>query len=231
MWPFIREKRRPEAGPSAATPRRPMRFAALVAEMGDFREFAENDVAIKFWVPEPLAEALEDLRERDGVSMSQLIRQYLIVHCYGLYAIRLMLEADPHLFKDREVDSEIRFSRATPPDNKKRVDTYFVPELGKNVAPFKLWIPKRLRDDLQILADHVGLKLSQYLREIIISRLLGHGTLPLRPEMLRASPTPAADDWAEDRDVPWREVTAEEYRNSPEGKIHTEWVDLGEEEK
>lgn len=232
MWPFIREKRRPEVVPSAGTPRRrPMRFEALVAEMGDFREFTQNDVAVKFWVPEPVAEALEDLRERDGVSMSQLIRQYLIVHCYGLYAIRLMLEANPHLFKDREVDSEIRFSRAAQPDNKKRVDTYFVPELGKNVAPFKLWIPKRLRDDLQILANHVGLKLSQYLREIIISRLLGHGTLPLRPEMLKAAPTPAADDWAEDRDFPWREVTAEEYRNSPEGKIYTEWVDLGEEEK
>lgn len=48
----------------------------------------------------------------------------------------------------------------------------------------KLWLPKRLRDDLQVLADHTGIRLSQYVREIVISRLLGHGTLPKRPEML-----------------------------------------------
>jgi len=226
MWPFIREKRRTEVIPSAGAPsRRPLRFAALVADMGDFSAFAENDTAVKFWVPEPVADALEELRERDSMSMSQLLRQYLMVHCYGLYAIRLMLEANPHLFKDREVDSEIRFSRAAPPPGKKRMDTYFVPELGENVAPIKLWIPQRLRDDLQILADHLELKLSQYLREIVISRLLGHGTLPLRPEMLKAAPTPAADDWAEDQDIPWREVAVEEYLKAWERKIHTEWVD------
>lgn len=236
MWPFLREKRRhqvmPDSGilpedvesPVQQPRRRPLRFAALVADMGDFSEFTGNDVAVKFWLPEAVAEALEELRERDGVSMSQLLRQYLIVHCYGLYAIRLMLEANPRLFKDREVDSEIRFSRAPAPVGKKRVDTYFVPELGKNVAPFKLWIPKRLRDDLQILADHVDLKLSQYLREIVISRLLGHGTLPMRPEMLKASPT-AADDWADDREVPWREVSAVEFQQAREGRIESEWVD------
>ena len=42
---------------------------------------------------------------------------------------------------------------------------------------------ERARDDLQILADHVELTLCNYLREIIISRLLGHGTLPMRPAM------------------------------------------------
>ena len=224
MWPFFREKRRPETVPSADAPRRrPLRFAALLADMGDLSDLAENDTAVKFWLPEAVVEALEELRERDGISMSHMLRQYLIAHCYGLYAVRVMLEANPRLYKGREADSEVRFSRA-PPEGQKRVDTYFVPELGKNVAPFKLWIPRRLRDDLQLLADHVGLKLSQYLREIVISRLLGHGTLPMRPEMLQASPT-AADDWAEDREVPWREVTEEEFKQAREGRVESEWLD------
>ena len=237
MWPFLREKRRPQVipasgiapdaieSPVAQPRRRPLRFAALVADMGDFSAFAENDVAVKFWVPDAVAEALDDLRERDRQSMSQLLRQYLIVHGYGLYAMRLMLEANPYLFKEREVDSEIRFSRSPAPPGKKRVDTYFVPELGKNVAPFKLWIPKRLRDDLQILADHVDLKLSQYLREIVISRLLGHGTLPLRPAMLQAEPTPAAETWENGGDSPWREVTRDEFQQAREGRIESDWVD------
>ena len=242
MWPFLREKRRPQVipasgiapnaveSPAAQPRRRPLRFADLVADMGDFSAFAENDVAVKFWVPEAVAEALDDLRERDRHSMSQLLRQYLIVHCYGLYAMRLMLEANPHLFKDREVDSEIRFARAPPP-GKKREDTYFVPELGKNVAPIKLWLPQRLRDDLQLLADHVELPLSQYLREIVIARLLGHGTLPLRPAMLQAEPTPAAEAWETGGDSPWREVTEEEYTHAHEGRIESAWADDPDPEK
>ncbi|MFM8443366.1 MAG: hypothetical protein ACKN9W_08495, partial [Methylococcus sp.] len=68
MWPFLRQKRRPQVIPSSgiapdevespvAQPRRlPLRFAALVADMGDFSDFAENDVAVKFWVPDAVAE-------------------------------------------------------------------------------------------------------------------------------------------------------------------------------
>lgn len=232
MWPYLNEKRRSEAHPDADSPRRrPLRFAALVADIGDLTEFSENDVAVKFWVPEAVAEALDELRERERQPMSQLLRQYLIVHCYGIYGIRVMLEAEPLLFRDREVDSEIRFSRAFPPEGKKRVNTYFVPELGKNVAPIKLWIPQRLRDDLRILADHVELTLSQYLREIVISRLLGHGTLPLRPAMLKAAPTPAAEAWENDRDIPWREVTREEFEQAREGEIRWDWVDDPDPEK
>lgn len=71
----------------------------------------------------------------------------------------------------------------------------------------------------QALADHVGIKRSQYIREIVISRLLGHGTLP----MLRAEPLPAIEDWCEDREVPMRQVGEEEYFRSRHGEIR--WTD------
>lgn len=89
MWPFIRAKRQSTEEQGTANPeRRPLRFAALVANMGDFRALSDNDTAVKFWVPAAVAQALDEWRERDGFSMSQLLRQYLIVHGYGLYAIR-----------------------------------------------------------------------------------------------------------------------------------------------
>lgn len=99
------------------------------------------------------------------------------------------------------------------------------------MAPIKLWMPQRLRDDLQSLADHVGLKLSQYLREIVIARLLGHGTLPMRPEMLQASPGPATDDWVEDREIPWRVVSRDDYQTAREGKIEVDWEEGAAEEE
>jgi hypothetical protein len=193
--------------------------------MGDCSDLGVHDAALKFWLPEAAKAALEELAGRYGESMSELLRQFFAVHCYGLYAVHLMTERSPKLFKDHY----ILYARRAPDDSahegKIRIDTYWVPELGKNVAPIKLWVATRMRGDLQQLAEHVGIKLSQYLREIVISRLLGHGTLPGRPAMFEAMPVPAADDWCEDREVPWREVAEDEYRRNEDRRRDTTWVD------
>jgi len=68
-------------------------------------------------------------------------------------------------------------------------------------------------------------KLSQYVREIVISRLLGHGALPKRPQMLDAAPLPSVEDWCEGREVPMRRVTWEECWAHPEGERRKEWID------
>ncbi|WP_323003869.1 hypothetical protein [Denitromonas sp.] len=91
--------------------------------------------------------------------------------------------------------------------------------------PIKVWIPARMRSDLQALADHVGIKLSQYVREIVISRLLGHGTLPKRPEMIEAVPLPSAEEWCDGRKIPMRQVSRDEYWKAAEGEMRTDWVD------
>ena len=106
------------------------------------------------------------------------------------------------------------------------METYWVPELGKNVVPVKVWVPSRIRNDLQTLATHVGLNLSQYVREIVISRLLGHGTLPLRPEMLQAMPSPAAQDWCDDKEVPMRQLGPEERAVHEEMVVDAQWVSV-----
>ena len=200
-----------------------MAFAEIVAGMGDYRDLGTHDVALKFWLPEPAEKALAELAELNGMSMSESLRQFFVLHCYGLYAFTVMTSALPRLFRDGE---RALFSRREDDlIQSKRITTYWVPELGKNVAPVKLWIPQRLRKDLQILADHVGIKLSQYLREIVISRLLGHGTLPKRPEMLVAAPNTAADAWCEDELVPWREVDYEHCTSALVCEYRTQLVE------
>ena len=62
-----------------------------------------------------------------------------------------------------------------------RVTTYWVPELGENVSPIKVWLPMRMRNDLQTLAGYAALNLSQYVRESVISRVLGHGSRAVTP--------------------------------------------------
>ncbi len=227
MWPFLRrqKKNNSEGYPATLDHRpRPMRFAQLVEGIGDFRDLGNHDTALKFWLPEPAAEAIKELCERNGDSMSEALRQFFAQHCYGIYAFQFMNEANPGLFRD---PAPPMFSRARVelPPGKKRVDTYWVPELGKNVMPVKVWIPARMRSDLQALADHVGIKLSQYTREIVISRLLGHGTLPKRPEMIEAEPLPSAEKWCDSKEFPMRQVSRDEYWKAPEGEMRTEWVD------
>jgi hypothetical protein len=100
-----------------------------------------------------------------------------------------------------------------------------VPELGKNIVPIKIWIPKRLRDDLQTLANHADVKISQYVREIIISRILGYGMVPMRPEIFNVIATPDAEKWCESDDFNWREVDENEFSQAKERKAEYTWVD------
>ena len=206
--------------------RRLLTFAQLIADMGDFSDLAQHNVALKFWLPEAAEQALDEMSERNDLSTSKFLRQFFAIHCYGLYVFTLMIECMPRLFKEQ---TGVLFSRCEmqPPLGKKRIDTYWVPELRKNVAPIKVWVPKRLKYDLQILSDHAGITLSNYAREIVISRLLSHGMLHQRPEMLKAFPEPAASEWDEDREAPWREVSEDEFFRHKIREMRTEWIDDG----
>lgn len=219
MWPLFRKKSEPVPEPPR---RRALSLDCLLDGMGNLRDLDSHDTALKFWLPEPAERALAEFARFQGGSMSSMLREFLATHCYGTYVIQLLREMDPEIFKD----PHIRFSIANPNNGRKvRKVTYWVPELGKNVAPVKIWVSTRLREDLQALADHSNIPLSQYLREITISRLLGHGMLPKRPEMLQAAPLPSAEAWCENKDVPWIEVDEETFQRFPDGRRETEWED------
>lgn len=226
MWPFFNKPKQPLGTTEVSTElrTRPLKFSQILDSMGDFTDLADHDTAMKFWLPEPALEALKEICILNGDSVSEALRQFFAHHCYGIYAFQLMNLQIPGIFKD---PGQILFSRNSnnQPVGKKRVHTYWVPELGKNVMPIKVWVPARIRNDLQLLATHVGLNLSQYAREIVISRLLGHGTLPYRPEMLAANPLPAAHDWCEGNDVPLRQLCEGEKALHDEVTTVSEWVD------
>ncbi len=223
MWPIFSKNKTPESAQPAPPARRAMKLQQLVEKMGDMSDFQHNDTAFKCWLPAPVFEALQEICDIDSVSQSEFFRNYLYNHCYGLYAVQQLLADFPSLFKD----NHIMFSMSEPetPPGKKKSWTYWVPELGKNIVPVKIWLPKRLRDDVQILADHAGVKASQYVRETVISRLLGYGMVPLRPEMFKAIATPEAELWCSTDNFAWREVTEAEYKKAIEHRAEYEWVD------
>lgn len=217
MWPFLKRKKADEGQKAAPKPKFKFLSTGLSTDMFLFG----NRTALKFWLPELVAQALEELSDLQGQTMSAMLREFLLTHAYGAYATATLKNTNPNCLKD----SEIFFSIGGSGYEKKRSPTYWVPELGKNIAPIKVWIPSQLKDDLQILAGHVEIKLSQYVREIVISRLLGHGTLPMRPEMLTHVPTSDADRWCEDKTVKMKQVTRQEAKLYANTEPEVRWIE------
>lgn len=237
MWPFFSQQSSGNDSPPAKeqSQRKPLQLDAMVAQMGDISDLADNDAALKFWLPEPAEQAIKEICDRNGDNLSSAIRQLLIIHCYGLYAYFVMLDTmeeryqkslvgrqygrlEPPKFsrRPRDTDPTPNPSPSGPGSStselacKKRSTTYWVVELGKNVAPIKLWVPKRVKHDLGLLAVHTKLTTSNYVREIVISRILGHGMLPKRPEMV-AVPSSAVEAWIDDRPEAWKQVSKEAF--------------------
>jgi hypothetical protein len=221
MWSFFRNRN--AVTEAQKIRQRPKSLGQLIADMGDYADLASHDVALKFWLPEPAKDALDESCLLSGQSVSGYLRQFLVIHCYGLFPYQIMAEAMPNFCSKED---SIMYSIPTPqvPKGKKPIDTYWVADLGKNIAPIKIWVPSRLKQDLGSLANHVGLTPSNYLREIVISRLLGHGTLPKRPEMMTL-PMENVYKWIEDKPLDWIEVDQQTYEKYAVREVRTDWVD------
>jgi hypothetical protein len=223
VWPFFKHGKK-----NSREGRRALDLEDLRKSLEDYSDLEIHDASVKFWLPSPAADALKEVKMIRSESINEILLIFLLGHCYGFYFQQVLLNKHPEVYRDDEPD--IRFSLRQPREGEqlteqiqriKREVIYFVPELGKNVFPIKLWLPQRLKTDIALLADHAGLTLSGYLREIVISRLFGHGMLPMRPEMLEVAETSIADAWCEDETVPWTQVSREIYDASMAGRSET----------
>ncbi len=163
-----------------------------------------QDVAIKIWLPQIVANTVKWLADYEGGSQSSWLRGVLVQYTYGRVAYISQQMRDKRRFEERPM-----FSRKAVDRTRGRW-VYLVPQLGKNTVAFKLWVSAQMRDDLQVLADHAKVGLSPFVREAIIAELLGRGSLPERPEMF-APPSAAAIAWENDEDVLIAEIAEQEY--------------------
>jgi len=149
----------------------------LGGSVEEFREFARNTVPVKIWIPRQMDELVEKLSDYFNESKPRYLRQMLFSYVYGRYKLecfkKLALEG-----ADNPDEEFLLYSRGH------RSGPNTTPELGKNGQDIKLWLPLKLRDDLQSLADRVNVPLSQFIREILVSELLGHAYLPERKALI-----------------------------------------------
>jgi len=128
-------------------------------------------------MPEAGKVALEEIADGINTTVSKYLREFFVIYLYGMHELLRMQALREGLYyvppPKPVADSSyggVRYSRAAAVE--------YIPGLGKNIFPVKLYLHERVKDDLQKLADQAGVPLSQFTREILISHFFGHTFWP-----------------------------------------------------
>ena len=173
-------------------------------ERNHIHELDKNDAELRVWLPELCKQALDEITETSSITGSRYLRELFVVYLYGEHELLRMRKYCTGIYFEpppipEASSSDIRYSRSPAAE--------VVPGLGKNIVAIKLFLPERIKKDLKAMANKVDVQLSTFVREILISHLLGH---TLWQERLRS--------W-----IPVEETIGKQWE---EGTLKSEYVDL-----
>ena len=150
-----------------------------------------NKAELRVWVAEPMNVAMKEATVNLQERLSGYLRQILAIYLYGAHELLCMSENKTGIFhpeptpETRDYDAD--FSRARVVD--------YIPGLGKNIVPLKLFLHEKMKADLQLLADKAELPLSQFVREILVSHFLGHTVWAERNVLWTREQQEIAEGW------------------------------------
>lgn len=149
-----------------------------------------NNTEMRIWIPESLNVAMKEATEFLNVPLAKHLREFLVIYLYGSHELLCMKEGKTGIFHPAPPEprgSGVMFSRARVVD--------YIPGLGKNIVPLKLFLHEKMKADLQELADKAELPLSQFVREILVSHFLGHTVWPERNALWTSDQLNIAEGW------------------------------------
>jgi len=145
-----------------------------------------GDVAIKFWLPDMVGIMLSQSCRFANTTRSDFIRQNLFIYLYGRYDLMGLLEQRDQYYRLDPPSRTLYSKSATPKgDLIAEPEPDIMQDLGKNIEDLKVWIPRKMKEDIRTLADKAAISLSEMIREIIISMLFGHTYLSTRKELMQ----------------------------------------------
>jgi hypothetical protein len=154
-----------------------------------------KDAELRVWLPETLKLAINEVAMHSEKTVSAYMRELFVMYLYGAHELLCMSKNKTGIFHTENpsakqmdsFDSQIRFSRARSVD--------YIPGLGKNIVPLKLFLHEKIKADLQELADKATLPLSQFVRELLVSHFLGHTAWSERQQMLSTEHIAVTNQW------------------------------------
>lgn len=151
-----------------------------------------NSAVLRIWLPVPAMTAMDESMAKMGITSAKYLRKFFVEYLYGAHELLRMKAEKTGLYYvpppvPRSQYDGPRFSRARVVD--------YIPGLGKNVVPIKLFLHEKMKADLEELAVKAGVPLGQFVREVIVSHFLGHTVWPERKRVWTAEQQQIADDW------------------------------------
>lgn len=152
-------------------------LSPLYTDKLGLENLSKNDSQLRVYVPTTVYLALEDMTTTYCVDTSTYLREFFIVYLYGAHELERMRVDKSGLFYEPPPINEPNSSASDSVMFSRSAGNQLSDELGKNVEQIKIFLPIRIKTDLQTQADLAKLKLSHFVREILIAHLLGHAYL------------------------------------------------------
>lgn len=160
------------------------------------RDFSGRDASIKLWLPPSIKDRLDEVCTYIDTSVSDFLRQVLFIHMYGRVDFLGLLQAKHPTALNSHIDTGI------VPDTSPQVEievksvkkvkvTKNGPE--KSTSSVKIWVPSKLKTDLDQLALKNKASLSDYARHVIITHLLGN--IPYDSNPFKETPPAALEEY------------------------------------
>lgn len=129
------------------------------------------DAALKVWLPDNIMRMLYEITVLLDIPISDFIRQVLFVHLYGKYDLLGYIERSGLKFRDPDnvepCAKTVSKSEAIPVDK-------ISEESGNKVIALKICLPTTMKQGLLDLSEKKYQPISEYVRRVIITHLLGH---------------------------------------------------------
>lgn len=152
----------------------------------DYSDLNEQDSQLRVWLPDPAKRALEMVCEVHKTSMTGYLTEYFAGYLFGRYEVLRMQANSEGLYEPPPMRRSCAMSPGAPPPE---------PDLGKNIFPLKIWLPEKIKNGLQLLADKAGITLGELSRALICAHLFGREYGPSRLMEETSLNASAAKSW------------------------------------
>lgn len=138
-----------------------------LSELIPAREYGnlnQQDCQLRVWIPEPAKIALDEICEIHDVSLTVYLTEYFATYLFGHHEMLRMRAKGIGLYELKPV---VKYNRESVRDAPE-------PNLGKNIFALKIWVPEKIKMELQSLAKRAGVTLGEFLRALICAQLFGY---------------------------------------------------------
>ncbi len=135
----------------------------------NYEEFLNNDTYIKLWLPDIVENGLSALSVASDSSRQDVLRSVLFRHLYGVVAFEELAQWHMNFLQTpSQHDAGPKFSkpRGIP-----------MSAIGKSTTNMKVWIPIKMKQDLDELAKQNSLGISEYVRKLLVAVFYGESFL------------------------------------------------------